>query len=210
MSQIIYLHGWASSPFSDKARFFSQQFQQANIPLIIPDLNQPDFYHLTLSRQIEQVRALINSDEVTLIGSSLGGLTALWVAESCPQVKQVVTLAPALNFLEAKEIFMGSEQIQQWQTAQELAVYHYAAQEEKLIHYNFIADMVNYPDSALQRAIPTLMLHGQHDEVINYRYSYEFSQHRPWIDYHLLESDHGLNDVQALLWQHVAEFLSLK
>lgn len=209
MSQIIYLHGWASSPFSDKARFFAQQFQHCNIPLTIPDLNQPDFYNLTLSRQIAQVRALITSDEVTLIGSSLGGLTALWVAESCPQVKRVVTLAPALNFLQAKELFMGSEQVQQWKTAQELAVYHYAAQEEKLIHYNFIADMVHYPDNALQRVVPTLMLHGQHDEVINYRYSYEFSQSRSWVDYHLLDSDHGLNDVQDMLWQHVARFLSL-
>ena len=94
----IYLHGWASGPFSNKARFFSQHFAQQGLTLQTPDLNQNDFFHLTLSRQIEQVKNLLSDQAVTLIGSSFGGLTALWVAEQCQQVKRLVLLAPALDF----------------------------------------------------------------------------------------------------------------
>ena len=49
----IYLHGFASSSQSFKAQKFQELFATKNIPLIIPDLNQNDFYNLTLTRQIK-------------------------------------------------------------------------------------------------------------------------------------------------------------
>ncbi len=76
LSTYIYLHGFASGPRSQKARDLGDQFARLNIPLTIPDLNQGDFTHLTLTRQIKQVEALFPPapTPVTLIGSSFGGL----------------------------------------------------------------------------------------------------------------------------------------
>ena len=47
MTQYIYLHGFASSPQSQKAQAFKQQFDQLGLPLQIPDLNQGDFSRLS-------------------------------------------------------------------------------------------------------------------------------------------------------------------
>ncbi|MCS6812403.1 MAG: esterase, partial [Cyanobacteria bacterium] len=62
----IYLHGFASSPNSTKARYLADCFAQAGLPLTVPDLNQGDFSHLTLTRQIQQVEALL-TDEPTIL-----------------------------------------------------------------------------------------------------------------------------------------------
>jgi predicted esterase YcpF (UPF0227 family) len=127
MHQFIYLHGFASSPESAKARDLGDRFAQINIPLSIPDLNQGDFTHLTLTRQLQQVEAELPKDStpVTLIGSSFGGLTAAWLGQTHPQVERLVLLAPAFGFLSHWLPRLGYEQTQQWKNEGFLPVYHY-------------------------------------------------------------------------------------
>src|SRR6476646_8388913 len=110
----LYLHGFASSPRSTKAQDLRDRFQALGIELTVPDLNQPDFAHLTLSRQLQQVAALIPSDSppVTLIGSSFGGLTAAWAAQQHVQIQRLVLLAPAFRFLEHWLPRLGADQVQ--------------------------------------------------------------------------------------------------
>ena len=55
--QVLYLHGFASSPQSSKATFFSTRLAERGIEMMVPDLNQPDFSTLTVSRMLEQVDA---------------------------------------------------------------------------------------------------------------------------------------------------------
>ncbi|MEN9461492.1 MAG: hypothetical protein RIS84_1512 [Pseudomonadota bacterium] len=205
----FYLHGWASSPASSKAQYFQQGFAALNLPLHLPDLNQPDFYHLTLTRQIQQVASLLPETPVTIIGSSLGGLTALWLAERCPQVERLVLLAPALNFAENCRTVLTEAQLQQWRTQQELEIFHYAYEKPMLLHYNFISDRENYPDSGLRRELPTLILHGKDDAVIPVKNSHDFARTRPWVKLQVFESDHGLNNVQAELWDACQQFCDL-
>lgn len=60
--RFIYLHGFASSPESAKAVYLQQAFNRLKVSLTIPDLNQDDFNHLTISPQISQVAALLPLD----------------------------------------------------------------------------------------------------------------------------------------------------
>lgn len=207
--QFFYLHGWASSPQSDKAQFFKQCLEQRGLKLHIPDLNQNDFYHLTLTRQIQQVEALLPDSPVTIIGSSLGGLIALWLAERQAQIESVVVLAPALNFLRLCEARMGETQFAQWRSQGEFAFEHYAEKRERLVSYGFIEDMLQYVDADLQRRVPTLILHGKQDEVVSIQTSRDFAATRPWVELVEFESDHRLNDVQAQLWQAIQTFCQL-
>ncbi len=94
MSSYLYLHGFASGTDSIKAKYLQSCFEQVQIPLGIPDLNQGDFANLTLSRQLRQVAAEFAnlSSPITLIGSSLGGLTAAWLGEKYWQVTRLVLL----------------------------------------------------------------------------------------------------------------------
>lgn len=54
-SSYIYLHGFASSPESTKAKYFRDRFSCLGIDLKTPDLNQNDFSGLSLTRQLHQI-----------------------------------------------------------------------------------------------------------------------------------------------------------
>ncbi|MGL6282218.1 MAG: YqiA/YcfP family alpha/beta fold hydrolase, partial [Microcoleaceae cyanobacterium] len=149
----IYLHGVASGPSSAKARFFAEKFQQFNTRLYIPDLNQNDFAHLTLSRQLTQIgkifREFTTATPVTVIGSSFGGLTAAYLAEYYPQVERLILLAPAFNFLAYWLSVLGDAKLQEWKETGSLAVYHYIEKKEICLNYDFIEDMYNHDESIL-------------------------------------------------------------
>jgi predicted esterase YcpF (UPF0227 family) len=207
----IYLHGFASSPQSAKAKYLGDRFQALQIALQTPDLNQGDFTHLTLSRQIQQVQAMLPPapQPVTLIGSSFGGLTSAWLGEYHTQVNRLVLLAPAFQFLTHWLPKLGTEQVQHWQTEQYLSVYHHREQRMLPLHYGFVTDAAQYQEARLQRPVPTLILHGQADQVIPLQASRDFASQRPWITLVELDSDHALTDVQSKIWQEIQTFCQL-
>ncbi len=210
-NRYIYLHGFASSPQSTKAQFLGHCWQNRGLAMEIPDLNGDDFSSLTLTRQIVQVGQLIEQSQlpVTLIGSSFGGLTAAWLAETYFQVQRLVLLAPAFNF---GPIWLGqleAETLANWQKSGSLSVYHYGYRRYLPIYYKFIEDLANYPQEKLIRQLPTLIIHGRADEVIppeNSRY-YAFS--RPWVQLIELDSDHALTDVLTRIWAEMQLFLDI-
>ncbi len=213
MPQYLYLHGFASSPRSAKAQAMKARFATLGLDLIIPDLNQGDFAHLTLGRQIQQVSALILAqDEPTvLIGSSLGGLTAAWVAQQATvsdRIEKLVLLAPAFDFLQQWLPRLGPEAIETWRTEGTLPVYHYTEQRQIPLHYGFITDAQSYRDDDLRANIPTLILHGTRDETIAIEASRAYAAPRPWVRLVELPSDHALTDVEPEIWQHSQRFLA--
>jgi pimeloyl-ACP methyl ester carboxylesterase len=214
MTQYIYLHGFASSPTSKKAQAFKQRFSQLGLPLHIPDLNQGDFSHLCLSRQIHQVQDLMaaGSEGIVLIGSSFGGLTAAWLAEQPSlqnRITALVLLAPAFQFLAQWLPRLGPDQVQAWRSQGTFPVYHYTEQRTLPLQYGFITDAQGYDDTDLKAEIPTLILHGTDDQTISIEASRAYAAPRPWVRLVELPSDHALVDVEADLWQHTQEFLGI-
>ncbi|MDJ0695093.1 YqiA/YcfP family alpha/beta fold hydrolase [Mastigocoleus sp. MO_188.B34] len=206
--QYIYLHGFASSPNSNKARYIEQHFAENKINLRIPDLNNNDFSHLTITRQVKQVTAYFDNVElpVTLIGFSLGGLTAVHLGEKHPIVKRLILLAPAFGFLSHWLAKLGEEKIQRWKQEKYLMVYHYREKRELPLSYEFLKDATQYSEEILKRPIPTLILHGKNDEVIPIEASRDFARQRPWVKLVELDSDHSLGDVLPQIWQEIQSF----
>ncbi len=208
--QYIYLHGFASSPQSHKAQYLSNRFGEKGINLQVLDLNQNDFTNLTLTRQINQTVANFTDSDtpITLIGSSFGGLTSVWVGEKYPQVQRLVLLAPAFNFTSYWCNKLGEEQMQQWKESGFLSVYHY--REDKLLplSYSFCSDIYQYEQSLLQRKIPTLILHGKHDETIPIQASIDYAKQRSHVKLITLDSDHSLGDKMEIVWQETKSFCS--
>lgn len=207
----IYLHGFASSPHSAKAEYICTCFAQANIKLKIPDLNAGDFSHLTITRQITQVASQFSDDStrVTLIGSSLGGLTSAHLGQQYPQVQRLVLFAPAFGFLSHWLPKLGDETLQRWQKEKYLMVYHYGNEKKLPLSYDFVTDASQYKEKVLQRPIPTLILHGRHDDVIPIQASRDFAQKRPWVELIELNSDHGLGNVMTKIWSAIQSFCQL-
>lgn len=209
-NKYIYLHGFASSPNSAKAQYIRERFSELNHSLMIPDLNQNDFSHLTLSRQIAQVVQLLPIDTpVTLLGSSFGGLTAASLAEKHPQIERLVLLAPAFGFLSEWLNRLGTDMVNEWKSSGYLKVYHYAEMQSLPLHYQFVQDVEQYDEAQLQRQVPTLIIHGRNDEVIPIKYSRDYAKQRPWVKLVEVESDHSLTSVSSEIWSLTKEFCHL-
>lgn len=209
LSTYLYLHGFASSPRSEKARYLRDRFQSLNLTLHTPDLNQNDFSHLTLTRQLQQVAVELPSHSVTLIGSSFGGLTAAWLGEQYPQIERLILLAPAFQFLR-HWLPKLADRVQHWQTEGYLPVYHYGEAKELPLHYQFIVDAAQYSETRLQRPVPTLILHGTQDEVIPLQSSLEYAAQRSWVKLIELDSDHALGNVSDRIWQEIQRFCDIR
>ncbi|NOR26755.1 MAG: alpha/beta fold hydrolase [Desulforhopalus sp.] len=85
-----FLHGLDSSGKGTKGNFFAQNFPQ----VICPD------FEGTLPNRLHQLDTLCkNQQQLTLIGSSFGGLMATHYATDHPEkITRLILLAPALNF----------------------------------------------------------------------------------------------------------------
>ncbi|PZD75283.1 hypothetical protein C1752_00482 [Acaryochloris thomasi RCC1774] len=197
----LYLHGFASGPQSQKAQYLCDRIQSLGFSLQIPDLNQDDFLHLTLSRQIQQVHQILDTATPwTIIGSSFGGLTAAWVAQRQPAVQQLILLAPAFGFLNHWLPILGEAQRQQWQEQGTLAVYHHSAQQALPLSYRFFEDLSTYRDDELQRPVPTLILHGTQDTTIPITASEKYAVQRSGTRLIPLETDHAMTDALEQIW----------
>ena len=216
-SSYIYLHGFASSPDSAKAKYFRDRFSSLGIDLKTPDLNQNNFSGLTLTRQLRQIETeflqtqspaekVKNLGGVTIIGSSFGGLTAAWLADQQLSVKQIVLLAPAFDFLSHWLPMLGQQQLEKWQSEKYLPVYHYGEQREVPLNYQFVADMAQYPEEKLMRSVPTLIVHGLHDTIVPIQASRNFADNRPWVQLMELEDDHSLGNVLGEIWEAMQKF----
>jgi len=222
-SSYIYLHGFASSPDSTKAKYFRDRFSCLGIDLKTPDLNQNDFSGLTLTRQLQQIETEFfqtpSSESVekvkklggvTIIGSSFGGLTAAWLAQRQLSVNQIVLLAPAFQFLSHWLPLLGQQQLEKWQSENYLPVYHYGEQRYLPLNYQFVADMAQYPEEKLMRSVPTLILHGKHDTIIPIQSSIFFASNRPWVQLIELEDDHSLGNVLEEIWEAIQKFCQFR
>jgi len=96
--RIVYLHGFASSPESGKARFFAGKFRELGVPFAAPQLDEGNFEGLTISGQLGVVEKAVGGEPVVLMGSSLGGYIAALYAARNVQVEKLVLLAPAFHF----------------------------------------------------------------------------------------------------------------
>ncbi len=87
---LYFLHGLDSSGNGTKGRFLKN---------IFANLKAPDFSG-TLKERMRSLRSYCKeSHQLTLIGSSYGGLmAALYAIEVPTQVKKLILLAPALNY----------------------------------------------------------------------------------------------------------------
>ena len=91
----IFIHGQESSGKGFKGRFFKE---------IFPEILTPDFRGDLFERMSELEKILKDCSDITIIGSSFGGLMgALYTLEKPSKVKKLILLAPAISF--KKELF---------------------------------------------------------------------------------------------------------
>lgn len=213
----VYLHGFASSPASSKAVYLAERLAERGVVLHRPDLNQPDFSTLTVSRIITQVAALVAAlpaGPVTLFGSSLGAFAALHAADQrcgggTHPIARLVFLAPALDFGRVTIGELGEVGMTLWRETGWWELTHYATGETARVHYALFSDAARYDSFKAQAAIPTLVLHGDRDEVVEPAMVARWADGRPHVRLVRLDDDHQLGRSHDRIWTEVAPFVGL-
>jgi uncharacterized protein len=204
--RVLYLHGFASSPGSRKARFFSEQLQKLGFTVEIPDLAQGNFERLTISRQLSVIHHAVRQEPVILMGSSLGGYLAALYAASHPEVRKLVLMAPAFHFHQLWATALGPERLNTWRKTGTLPILHYGEGREMPIGYELMDDAAAYP-AFPEFSQPALIFHGTQDPVVPVQYSSGFAASHGNVRLSTFASGHELTDVLDPMWQETRAFL---
>jgi pimeloyl-ACP methyl ester carboxylesterase len=210
---VLYLHGFASSARSSKARFFAGKFFDAGVECVTPDLNQPDFSTLTVTRMVEQVLRIIDSrpeDQVVLMGSSLGAFVAVQAALARPaRVRSLILLAPALDFGGNRMKSLGGMGLDEWKRTDRLDIFHYGYGRMMPVHYALYADATRYDCAGAALAMPIQVFQGRRDDAVDPVAVEQWAQARPHVELHMLDDDHQLTASVERIWTEMRRFLAI-
>ena len=123
-----------------------QKFAELGLTLHVPDLNLTDFSTVTLSEQLDYLDRtyLQDNQEITVIGSSLGGFLAVQLAAQNSLVQKLVLFAPAFGFSQRIAQALGEENIKQWQESGSREFYHYGLKRNVNLQFQFFVDAQKY------------------------------------------------------------------
>lgn len=149
---IIYIHGFGSSGFGGKATLFKEYFEEE---IIMPSLSYvPALAISTLEELIELFQE--RDEEVSLVGSSLGGYYAIYLAQKYdlkavlinPAIKPYVTLdkiGMATNYFDYSSFEVTSEHMT---TLKKIDVTQIQNQEKFLVLLQTGDEVLDYNEAA--------------------------------------------------------------
>jgi pimeloyl-ACP methyl ester carboxylesterase len=200
----VYLHGFASSPESSKAVWLGEALRREGVGYSCPDLNMPSFETLTVTRMVEQTLAAVDAVEgpVALIGSSLGAYVAVHAAaaDAGRRVDRLVLLAPALDFGGNRLTHLGPHSIEEWRRAGALTVNHYGLGGTREVGFALYEDAARYDAFDVRLKVPTLVVQGRQDDLVDPAMVERWCAARPSVDLHLVDDGHQLRESLPFIW----------
>ena len=207
---IIFLHGLASSSRSTKSKYLQEKSEAlSGVDFHALELNPTptDFRYLTTTGAINRLRQYILDRQlgtVRLIGSSFGGLVAIYYAQRFGQVDKMLLLAP---LLQGELAWLSEEEIGKWQEQGTLDIAHYGFGGKIALDYGFYVDGQRYRDSVPPPGAVQI-IHGQDDDVVPLRKSRIYADKYPdKVELIQLEAGHVLNDRLDVIWDRTVSFL---
>jgi pimeloyl-ACP methyl ester carboxylesterase len=203
-TNVIYLHGFASSAKNSKAEWLRQKNEkEAVVNFYAFDFNPLpiDFSQMTITGMVNRLRQHVLVEKIEnpfLVGSSLGGLVALHYARLFGGVERLLLLAPALRFNFANH----SETPESKERGYRL-IFHYAFNRELPLYRSFLVDGRQYKD-LIEPPVPITILHGRQDEVVPIRGSQLYAKRYPdQVKLVTVESDHRMGDQVDVIWEWI-------
>jgi predicted esterase YcpF (UPF0227 family) len=186
---VLYLHGFRSSPRSFKARVVHQRMAQlGRAPaLICPQLPASPKAAMELVLSLVERHARQAPERFSIIGSSLGGFYATWLAErfGC----RAVLINPAVDPLKDLDQHVGVT-----------TAWH--SDEPFEFRREYIDELAELKVARITRPGRYFLLAATGDEVLDYR---DMVAHYPGAHQHVIQgSDHAVSEFE----QYVDEVLA--
>ncbi|WP_157314983.1 YqiA/YcfP family alpha/beta fold hydrolase [Chitinibacter sp. GC72] len=181
MTQLIYLHGFLSSPLSDKAQLTQQWMMQQGLAdrLICPQIPmQPDAAIALIGSILQPLNG-----NFCVVGSSLGGFFATWAVEEFGG--RAVLVNPAVRPYDLINQYLGPQE-------------NYYTGEIHQIDASFAAQLQQY-ERAPTRLSHYWLLTQEGDEVLDYRIGVDY--YRGCLQTVEPGGDHGFTDFERYLPQ---------
>ncbi len=198
---VLYLHGFASGPLTEKGQRLRALLAGHCTSYGIPDLEGGDFTGLTMERMQERAVAAAwalpdDGQRLLVVGSSLGGYTAALLAAQgrLPRLAGLVLIAPAVGFVTSFTARLGPHEIAAWRTDGTKLFWHHGAQAEVPLGRAFLESCTDLPDQPGAPGVPVALIHGRQDETVDHRASVTYAQTHGGVELHLVEGDHRLTE----------------
>ncbi len=207
---VVLVHGFASSGQSTKARYLKEQFKafpQVGFHAVDFNPTPKDFEYVTTTGRISRLRQYVLDHDlgnISIIGSSYGGLIALHYAHRFGGVEKMLLLAPGVTWLSGG---LSEKELERWKEAGAAPVFHNAFEGEIPIRYDLQVDGLRYLEP-IPPAAPITIIHGHNDDIVPIEPIRVYAANFP-DSVHLIEvdADHNLNGHLDFIWGYVESFL---
>ncbi len=190
-THLLYLHGFRSSPGSTKARLVAQRMAARHPQLTFWCPQLPPSPRLAMQAVLQGIAGWPR-ERMAVIGSSLGGFYATWIAEQTGC--RAAVLNPAVHPARDLAKYIGEQ-----------ASWH-DPEETFFFRPEYVEELRELEVAAISRPERYYALIAKGDEVLDWR---EMVGHYPRVQLRLLEgSDHAIADFPAYL-DEVLAFLDL-
>lgn len=219
---LVYMHGFGSRQDGEKAEFFRRQARAAGLAFCSFDFqghgaSGGGMRELTLTRNLDDLETVVRWLEAAgerrlcLVGSSMGGGTALWFSALHPgRVAAGMHIAPAIELERLLLAWAGPERARRWEETGILAYHDEMVSCE--LGWQLVEDLRAHAmtDLLARYRTPALLLQGRLDTAVPWRGVADFVARCPFreIELHLFgDGNHRLTDRLDRLWALMLEFL---
>jgi pimeloyl-ACP methyl ester carboxylesterase len=199
MPHVIYLHGFGSGPQSEKGTALGRDLAGHCTSYAIPALDGGDFRGMTMpslrDRALAAIAALpADGRPLLVVGSSLGGYLATWIAADrlAPRIGACLLIAPAFGFARRAAERLGPDAVAAWRKQGELPFYHQAAGGDRPVGVGFLDSCLGLPEVPGDPGVPTVLVQGRQDGTVDPAGSLAWAAAHPAVELHLVEGDHAL------------------
>lgn len=218
----VFLHGLHSNRRGEKALYFARQIARRGEAFASLDMtghgdSEGDLTGLSLTRNLADLDRGLSYVEakagpfraVHLIGSSMGGLTALWFSARSPsRISRNIVIAPAFEMAGRLLLSLGRTKAQDWRRLGSIRIESPFGAFD--LGYQFVEEETRYPTVSLMRRLttPSLILHGSDDEVVPCQLSRQFADRLDHVRLvEIVGGDHRLTAHKERLFEEMWQFV---
>ncbi len=158
-------------PSRRRPRCFAHGWPSAASTVHAPDLNEPDFSTLTVTRMVQQARgidraACARAGRPHRVEPREGSWPCRPPSRMPAAIDRLVLLAPALDFGGERMRDLGDRGIDDWRRTDRLDVFHYGYGRMMPLHFEFYADAQRYDAMNARVEMPILIFQGTRDTAV--------------------------------------------